>query len=166
MERKSNCPSRGLDQLPGCGSEDRVEAELAEQRPELLQVLEVGCGGIAELAAEDQERRAVDDELLGRALGTQVRNILGCERAGGGCCQRDRWQQPLAECAWGQNVPRRPTITVLPESNRLNVAFVNCEYERRSSSLMLITSTVSCGTHEEIPNISVKSKLDEKSHCV
>jgi hypothetical protein len=104
--------------------------------------------------------------MPGRALGAQVRRVIGRERAGGDCCQHKRWQQPLAEYAGGQNVPRRPTIMVLPESNRLNVAFENCEYARRSSSLMLITSTVSCGTQEEIPNISEKSKLDEKSHCV
>ena len=110
MERKSNCPSTRFDQFPGCGREDRVEPELAEQRPELLQVLEVGRGGIAELAAEDQERRAVDDELLGRALGTQVRNVARPRSAlVAAAASSERWQQPPAEYAWGQNVPRRPT---------------------------------------------------------
>jgi hypothetical protein len=159
-------PFDRLDQFPGCRREDRVEPELAEQRPELLQIFQVGCSRVAELAAEDQERRAVDDELLSRALGTEMRNVFRGWCVGGSCCQHERWQQPLAECAGGQNVPRKPTSTDLPDSNQLYVALVNCEYVRRSSSLMLITSIVNCGTHEEIPNISEKSKLDEKSHCV
>ena len=119
-------PFARFDEFPGCGGENRVESELAEQRPELLQVLQVGRGGIAELPAENQERCAVDDELLGRAFGAQVRWVAGRKRAGGGCCQHKRWQQPRAEYAGGQNVPRRPTNMVLPESNRLNVAFENC----------------------------------------
>ena len=77
-------PFDRLDQFPGGRRQDRVEPELAEQRPELLQVLEVGGSRVAELAAADQERRAVDDELLGRALRTQLRSILRGERTGGG----------------------------------------------------------------------------------
>ena len=68
-----------LDELPVDGSEHRVHVELGELRPERPEIGGVGGGGVAELAAADQERLPVHDQLDGAALATQVRQ----RRAGG-----------------------------------------------------------------------------------
>jgi len=76
---------------------------------------------------------------------------------------------PLARAAptpCYQNRPRRPTMIVRPESNSVNVALVNCEYDTRVSPVRLMASIVNCGTNSFQPNISPKSKLDEKSTCL
>ena len=62
----------GLDQLPRDGREDRVEVQGIEQRPEPRQGAGIGGGGVTELAAEDEEGGAVNDELGGGAARDQM----------------------------------------------------------------------------------------------
>src|SRR3954454_4561728 len=88
----------------------------------------------------------------------QVRRCAAFE-GGTGCV-------PPSSLRTSQKRPRRPIITVRPESNSLYVALLNWKNVRRLASVMLITSTVSCGTKPDHPNKSAKLKLDEKSHCV
>ena len=164
MERKSNCPSRGSINSQDAGARIVLRPSLPNSGQNCCRYFRSDAVELPSSPPRIRNGAPSTMSCLVVPLARKCGNSLGRERAGGDCCQHKRWQQPLAEYAGGQNVPRRPTNMVLPESNRLYVAFENCEYARRSSSLMLITSTVSCGTHEEIPNISDRSKLEEKSH--
>jgi hypothetical protein len=56
----------------------------AELRPERLEVRHARRGGIAELPAADEERGAVDDELGGGALATEVWDARGVVGLGAG----------------------------------------------------------------------------------
>lgn len=61
--RKIEAALHWLDQLPGHRRDHRVQMHLLEPGPRGLELREAGGRGIRQLAAEDQERLAVDDEL-------------------------------------------------------------------------------------------------------
>ena len=77
---KSNLPSCGFDLVPGNARQDGVEFGLDELGPYRLHVLEAGGAVVAQFSRQRQERLAVHDQLGGRPLLPQVRDV----RSGGG----------------------------------------------------------------------------------
>ena len=77
----------GLDEIPLDRREHGIEMHRLEARPVWAHVFRARCAGIAELAAEDQEGLAVDDQLLSAALlfETGRRGLRG----GGEQCERE-----------------------------------------------------------------------------
>ena len=63
----------GLDEFPRHRREHGVEIHRLQARPVRAHVLRARGAGIAELAAQDQERLAVDDELLRAAVFREMR---------------------------------------------------------------------------------------------
>ena len=75
-QREVEPPLHRLEQLPVDRGEDRVQAEAVQPGPDGRHVLQARRRGVAELAAEHQERLAVDHELHRVALGTEMRQPL------------------------------------------------------------------------------------------
>nr|GEU28687.1 hypothetical protein [Tanacetum cinerariifolium] len=73
-----------LDLVPLDRRQHRVDADGFQYRPLALEVLEVGSGRVTKLAAEDQQRLPIDDQVRGRAMFFQMGNWLcGGDRCGG-----------------------------------------------------------------------------------
>src|SRR3989442_161933 len=64
---------RRLDQFPINGDEQRIKIKRNDLRPNRTHVLEARRGGVSQLAAENEKRLPVHDELRGSSLLTQVR---------------------------------------------------------------------------------------------
>ena len=71
-EREVELAFARLDEVPIRGDEHRVEIQLHQPRPDRLHRFERRGGGIAEFAADDEKRLAVDDELRRGALFGEV----------------------------------------------------------------------------------------------
>ena len=67
----------GLDQLPVNGHQNCVEVSRNQLGPDRPHVFETGRTGIAQLAAQDQKRLVVDNQLSGCALFAEMWSLTG-----------------------------------------------------------------------------------------
>ena len=70
-------PFLRFDLVPGNARQDGVEFGLDEPGPYRLHVLEAGGAAVVQFPGQSQERLAIDDQLGGRALLLQVRDVGG-----------------------------------------------------------------------------------------
>jgi len=82
--REIEAPLVGFELTPFHRSEYGIEPHLSEPRPQRGQILRVRRRGIAQFAAQHEVRLAVYNELRGRAVGRQMRNIRSAR-----CCCRE-----------------------------------------------------------------------------
>ncbi len=119
--REVEPPLVRLDQVPVDGSQHRVHVELGEPGPETFEVGGVRSRGVAELAASNQERLPVHDQLGGGALSAEVgyRRVRAARRWRGD--QHDEPDRPEdshaglpSSCRGLEGEPRRDAPCLLP----------------------------------------------------
>jgi hypothetical protein len=92
-DREVEPPLDRLDLVPADRGQHGVEVQGLQGGPLGRQIVQVRGAGIAQFAAQDQERLAVDQQLGGVALPGQARNLLG----GGGHGQQAGGQRQGAK---------------------------------------------------------------------
>ena len=112
----------GFDLVPGNARKDRVEFCLGnDPRPYAVHVINPGGGAVTQLSGQRQERLAIHDQLGGRALFPQVRQVRG--RGG-----RDRSALALA-CKQSEMAHENGTRT----SSELHVGFLRVQHKLPSA---------------------------------
>ncbi len=93
---RSRIAFAGLNQFPAQRRDHGVEAHAGQLGPDGLHVVEAGRGGVVQLAAENQEWLAIDDELRGGAALFKMRCgvlLRGSEGRLGAEEEQKNWQR-------------------------------------------------------------------------